>query len=155
MKKIVFGLFCIITLVSLNSCLSFNFDSNSDKSESLLEIAHFGTASQAKMAIANGANVNERNQFGVTPLMFVCGNKDTGIAKALIEANADVNIQAAGSFTPLFYAVKINRDGIIEIINLLVNYGAELGHRNYKGQTVLLYAGEMNDNEKLYKHLLI
>jgi ankyrin repeat protein len=157
MKKMFFGytgLFCIITVVLLNSCLSFNLNGNSDNAESLLRIARFGTTSQAKKAIANGANINEKNQYGVTPLMLACGNKDTGIAKLLIEANADVDIQAVGGFTPLFYAVEINRDSIIEIINLLISYGAELEHRNYKGQTVLLYAAEMNDNEKIIQTLI-
>ncbi len=143
----------VITFL-MTSCLTTTFGTTNNKTMSLLDIAKSGTFEEVSRAIDNGAEIDERNMFSVTPLMLATANKDPRVAIALIAAGANVNIEALGSYTPLFYAVEINRNSTIEIIDALVKAGADIEHKNYKGQTVLLYAAEMNNSEDILSYLI-
>lgn len=49
-------------------------------------------------------NVNGHDKNGQTPLMLASKNKNSAIAKLLIDAGADVNIRRKNSKTPLMMA---------------------------------------------------
>lgn len=73
------------------------------------------TLEEAKELIKNGADVNEIDMYGATPL-FQVSNID--IARLLIQNNANVNhLLTFSGETPLFYANNI------EIVELLIKYG--------------------------------
>ncbi|WP_194765765.1 ankyrin repeat domain-containing protein [Tamlana sp. I1] len=61
---------------------------------------------------------------------------DFETVKILIERGADVNAKSAG-MTPAMYAAKYNR---VEILNLLIENGADLKTKCDKGNTAAKYA---------------
>jgi len=150
----IFLVLSITIVATLFSCMSAPVNNSYKANDSLISAAHFGTYADVEAALKSGTNIDQKNEYDVTPLMFAVNNKDLSIAKLLIEKGANVNAEANGSFTPLFYAVENNRDEIIEVIQLLVAKGADLEHKNYKGQTVLLYAAEMNSNTNVINALI-
>jgi hypothetical protein len=85
-------------------------------------------------------NINERDNFGNTPLHCACRKKHVSIATYLIEKGADINAQNQHGYTPLH--LSGGEPGIAE---LLLSRGAATYFRNARGQTALDYAIE-------YKH---
>lgn len=155
MKKIIKTFILGISLLSLSSCVLLkNLTENSTNQSLNYMTMDNKSYNEIEKAIKNGANVNETNMFGVTPLMFAVGRSEVEVVKLLIENGADISAEANGSYTPLFYAVEVNNDKTITIVDLLLDAGANIEHRNYKGQTVLLYAAEMNSNQELLQHLI-
>ena len=155
MKRIIKTFMLGLSLLFLSSCVSLKSTSTNSTNETLNDMVRYKrSCNEIEKAIKNGANVNEVNMYGVTPLMFAVGRSDVEVVKLLIENGANVSAEANGSYTPLFYAVEVNNDKTITIVDLLLDAGANIEHRNYKGQTVLLYAAEMNSNQELLQHLI-
>jgi ankyrin repeat protein len=70
-----------------------------------------------------GADVNARNQSGITPLIDLCWSAENAIEviKFLIDNGADVNAQDKGGNTPLHNAVN---DARVDLVKLLLEHGA-------------------------------
>lgn len=79
--------------------------------------------------LAFGLDVNARDAFGNTPLMWATHDPD--LAEILIKHGADVNAQTKRGCTPLFSA---HGPGVA---NLLVRCGADVHHLDNAGRTAL------------------
>lgn len=90
--------------------------------------------------LADGANVNARGSYRMTPLHLVVGRREhpqvIEIAKLLLDAGANVHALSTASVSPLECAIEHNdnvaEDRIarsLELIELLLSYGAELPPR--------------------------
>ena len=67
--------------------------------------------------------------------------------QAAIEAGADVNAKSGyDGGTPLIYAA---RNGNIEILNILIQAGADIGAKDDEGKTALDYAKESDNYDNL------
>lgn len=71
----------------------------------------------AKLLIKKGADVNARDQNGLTPLMHTAENNLFELAKLLLENDADVNLKDMYGNTALFIAKKKNNFLMIEILS--------------------------------------
>ena len=84
-----------------------------------------GDVELMEMLIANGADVDDRDVHGYTPLILAIQEGHTDIAKTLIANGADVNARAASDggndVTPLYLSIILGR-GVVE--NLLLGKGA-------------------------------
>src|SRR2546423_8766741 len=69
--------------------------------------------------IRTGADVNARNDYGVTPLSLACSNGNAQIIEALLKAGADPNATVRSGETPLMLAA---RTGNVEAVRLLLTY---------------------------------
>jgi serine/threonine protein kinase len=99
-----------------------------------------------KLMIKKGVNVNARNEYDQTPLMWASRQGETEVIKLLIEKGADVNAKNVYAETALTWAI---RQGETEVIKLLIEKGADVNARSYKGQSALsfaLEAREIRDN---------
>ena len=96
----------------------------------LMTAALSGDLAKVRALLAKGANVNEGNRLGMTPLMFAVGATPIGpgghrcnpdLLKELLDRGADVNAQAVGG-TALLFAVE---NGDIAAVSTLLARGAD------------------------------
>ena len=96
------------------------YDSNG---QTLLhKVILFGNGKMVKYLVEKGANLEERNSEGQTPLHFACSvaEPDIDIITYLLEKGAYVNAQDVSYVTPMKYAQSRNLTGIV---NLLKEHG--------------------------------
>jgi len=88
-----------------------------------------------------GANVNARTRSGETALFLIVQSKvinsedKLDFVRLLLNANCDVNVMV-GRSSALLLACE-NNNTSSELLRLLIEYGADLTTRNYKGMTAL------------------
>jgi len=84
-----------------------------------------GDVELMEMLIANGADVDERDVHGYTPLLLAIQEGYTDMAKTLIVNGADVNARAVtdggNDVTPLYLSIILGRGAVA---NLLRGHGA-------------------------------
>lgn len=82
--------------------------------------------------LAAGADPNETNADGWTPLMFAAMANDVAIAGVLLAAGADVNRRGRDGSTAL---LKGALWADLPLIALLLRHGADRRHRDAEGWT--------------------
>ena len=76
-----------------------------DETDNILDTVD---AEKMEQLIQNGLNINERDENGQTPLVYVLqNNPDLAVAQVLIDAGADINAPCLNGITPLLVAVSI------------------------------------------------
>ncbi|OUM58585.1 hypothetical protein PIROE2DRAFT_16087 [Piromyces sp. E2] len=122
--------------------------------------------------IEKGADVNHKNLEDKTPLLYACENKNMAMVELLIKHGATVNVEDTTGKTPLLLACEKNNVKMIRqnkyneytpltfatamvrisktIMNVLLQYGADINKKNSRGNTPLMYACSKNDEEKLF-----
>ncbi|KAF2903218.1 hypothetical protein ILUMI_02975, partial [Ignelater luminosus] len=108
--------------------------------------------------VANGADINEHNSSGDTPLHYSAKHGNSKILSKLISDVSDVNIilNSIGN-TPLHCALKVynyRKEGYFETVNLLLLKGANVNIANAKGRTPLYYGVKYGDCRVIEKLLL-
>ena len=87
---------------------------------SIYDAANDGNIEAVKQHLADGADVNAKNDFGSTPLIAAALKGHKEIAELLISEGADVNAKNDRGQTPLDWAE-------VEIADLLRKHGAKTG----------------------------
>ncbi len=138
----------IAALMSFTSCSSRDVNSAGDKKESaeaqtitkppsidIHTATLMGDLDAIHQHINAGSDLNEREpSVGSTPLISAAVFGKTEVAKALIKAGADVNIQNNEGSTALHSAAFLCR---MEIVEALLENGADKNLRNNYGSTAL------------------
>jgi len=88
-------------------------------------------------ALAEGAAINSRNRLGETALVVVLKNDRVDLARALIDAGADVNLGAINGVTPLMAAAY---GGHVEIVRVLLAKGADISATDRLKKNAMTYA---------------
>lgn len=86
------------------------------------------------LLLAAGADVNERNEDGRTPLMCAW---DAEICKTLLDAGAEVDSRSNDGWTPLMVAAL---NGSVKTCGVLLDAGADINAKNSEGRTPLIAA---------------
>lgn len=102
---------------------------------SLLVTARDGTAADVLRLLAEGADVNERDEWGQTPLMYAATADNVDTMRVLLNARAEVDAVTPAGWTALMYAARDARTG--EAVRLLLEHSADLERRNAQGSTAL------------------
>ena len=105
----------------------------------------------AKALLKAGADVNAQDQNGDTPLLLAAKFEGEEMVKALMKAGATVNVKNRYGETPLMWAAMRIRD--IEIINKMLEAGANKDGLDSSGRTMLMYAA-CNPNFEIFKMFL-
>jgi ankyrin repeat protein len=106
----------------------------------LLEASRRGHSEVALALIEAGADVNARDAYGVTAMMFaaICGSAE--VIERLIDEGADVNAQDLNGRSVLIEALTTENDIPVSTIQSLVEAGAAPNVRINGGVTPLMLA---------------
>jgi ankyrin repeat protein len=112
----------------------------------LHQAASQGAIKMMELLLANRADVNAASNSGYMPLHGAVsyGNMDTKKLKVeiLLKSGANVNAKTSSDGeTPLHKAIS---RGDIEIVKLLLNYGADVNAKSKYGVTALHFARNSN-----------
>jgi uncharacterized protein len=111
----------------------------------LMHAAAFGNIETLKLLADAGADINARNDFGATALLW--GARDPEKAKLLISRGADVNARSTQGRTPLMLASL--RPGGSSIVALMLTKGADVNNKDNHGETALGLAATIGDVETM------
>lgn len=112
--------------------------------QSLLSAVTYGKTDLVKSLLASGANINERDSDGNTPLMIAAEGtayvpNNLPLVQILIDARASLEAQDSRGRTALHRAVG---EGKTSVAGLLLKSGAMVNPQDHNGATPLLYAAE-------------
>ena len=94
-----------------------------------------GNFEKVKLLIEKGADIDAKDNDGVTALMYVSRAGDLEIAKYLLENGADINAKdSKWGYTALIYAAEYVN---LEIVQFLIESGADVNIKNNDGKTAL------------------
>jgi ankyrin repeat protein len=102
----------------------------------------FGNGEAVRLLLARGADANARstNALRNTPLHAgVAGPRPLEMARLLVEAGTDVNAAQHGGYTALHSAAQ---HGSVELIDLLLDHGADPGAAAEDGRRAVDFARE-------------
>ena len=108
------------------------------------DTAFDGDLAGVQAELDKGADVNAKNESGVTPLLWAAWKGHKEVAELLIANGADVNTKDKRPMTPLHYAA---RDGHKEIAELLIANGANVNVKDAAGGTPLFYTAQYGRKE--------
>lgn len=105
------------------------------------------TVGIAQLLINAGANVNNRDRCGETPLMEASWQGRLEIVKLLLEHGADIHVKDNDGRTALMYAAW---NGGVEVVKFLLEHGANVYTKDNYGMTALIRATKstMKETEK-------
>lgn len=113
---------------------------------SLFDAIEEGDIPLLRQLIHEGQDIEQAN-YGETPLIFACQQKNLEAVRVLIEAGADVN-HNSNYGSPLIYTVDNTGDDVntaLLIVKELIKAGANVSYRDEdKGMTAYEYAVEEN-----------
>ena len=143
----VINLFIVVTLFTLTACGSNKEHSAGEKRQSsgsqtdsdppgtgIHTAAFMGDLDVIQQHIKAGSNLNEKDEYGSSPLTIAATFDKTEVARTLIEAGADINITNNDGATVLHTAAFFCR---AEIVEALLKKGANKGVKNNFGSTAL------------------
>ncbi len=87
--------------------------------------------------MTEGANLDQYNHSGNTPLVLAAQNNDDNLVHKLVAFGASVNTQALNGSTPLSEAVRCRN---FNVVNFLLDHGAQSDIQDEKGETALSLA---------------
>lgn len=97
-----------------------------------------------KKLIAQNVDINIRDEYGYTALIWACSYGYTDIAKALMDAGADLDSTDTSGRTALIWSSYY---GHIELVQNLIEAGANTKAKDCDGLTALKIAKERNHRD--------
>jgi ankyrin repeat protein len=104
----------------------------------LIIAAILGDMEEAQRLIRSGADLDEKDEDGCTPLIEAIRHENVQVVKLLLDRGADPNETDNEDNTALMMA---GLTGQLDVVKLLLAGGADLNARNIKGWTALSYTG--------------
>lgn len=138
-QRKVFTLILMMAMLTLFSCTQEGSGSSQEpKVEapkmSIHEAVFMGNAGEIEKHIATQTDLNQKDEYGSSPLAVATTFGKNEAARLLIKGGADLNVQSADGSTPLHTAAFLGREDIAE---MLLENGADITLRNNYGATAL------------------
>ena len=111
--------------------------------EEFVKLCQKGTAEEIQAALDAGANVNAVDRHRSTPLLSAAMlDPDPKVVEILLKSGADVNAKDGLKYTALYYVAKFSwLAHRFEVMNMLLDAGANAKVIDSQGNTVLMLAG--------------
>ena len=135
--KVLFALLCML-LPFVTGCLGLH------------KAVGEGDLAKAGQFLQKGVDVDARDSYGRTPLMWA--TDDLGVVHYLVDKGADVNAKGKWGYTPLMWAAL---NGHLDVAACLLEHGADATVRDDRGATARMFAtagGHTNVVELLQRH---
>jgi ankyrin repeat protein len=116
------------------------------EAERLHRAAAEGDVAGARSLIEGGADLNTFDDVGFTPLHYAVRNGHHGLAKLLLDAGANVNAREESTNSNTAISVAVT-EASPEMVELLLQRGANPGIRGWMGIDAYHAAGERTDEE--------
>lgn len=120
------------------------------RQRSLFEAVRSDDIALLKLLAESGAEIDERDDGGYTPLMLAAVSHHPEMISFLLSKGADVNAATSWGATALTRAAQ---DGDANVVTLLLSNGADVNAREYDGYTSLSRAS-MNGHSQIVRMLL-
>ncbi len=117
--------------------------------KTLYQAAFDGDIEQAKLNISQGADINEKNRDGQTPLLVALSYGHTSIVKLLIDEGADINAMDKSEKTALHLAAFKGNTEAIEL--LVAKEGLNIDAKDSQNRTPLHFAAEYGHKDIVEK----
>jgi ankyrin repeat protein len=114
-------------VLNLAACASMSRPELSDS-------ASRGDIARVQKLVSRGANINETDSAGQTPLMHAISKKQTKTAIALVNMGANINLRDKNGNTALSHAIS---DGNRELVVFLLEKGADIKQKDNYGYSCL------------------
>lgn len=114
--------------------------------EAFLDAAYTNDDITVKLAIAQGIDIESVDEELWTALSWAVNQGHFNVSKILIEAGANVNHKDAEEETVLMVAIQ-SEETNLELLDLLLENGADIEAQDNIGWTVLSHAVNMDDVE--------
>ena len=111
-----------------------------------------GTVDIARMLVDNGARINVQDQDGTTPLYIAVTRGDTGLVRFLLDRGAFVNCKESKMNRTELH--KAAAKGFTEIVDMLLEAGADVAPTDAFNKTALEYAFDHDFDKVGYKLLV-
>jgi uncharacterized protein len=112
----------------------------------LLIAAQNGNIKEMRSLISQATDVNIRDEYGWTPLLWAAMNGHTEIVKVLLGSGANPNTRNKYGWTPLMWAAG---QGYGEIVRSLIAAGARLNAQDRNGWTAIMWAWDGNQQDAI------
>jgi hypothetical protein len=122
------------TVVLLAACTSQTTSEVKKPSMTIHEATFFGDTKAVQQHIDYGTDLNQKDDYGSTPLNIAITFGKTDIANMIIEGGADLSVTTADGSTPLHSAAFFGRT---EIVKTLIDKSVDLTAMNSYGSTAL------------------
>jgi len=121
----------------------------------LLAAAVSGTkASEIKALVSEGAEINCKNEWGLTPVMLSAQyNHCVAVLKAIIDLGGDVN-ETEPKYRSNALHLAANNSKNPKVLETLLSAGANLETKNYLGETALIMAVNNNAETRISTALI-
>jgi ankyrin repeat protein len=119
----------------------------------LAEAIESNNTQEASRLLAAGADVNARNDYGVTLLQYASAYKQKDLVEFLIAKGADINAKDNRGLTPLLWTFTTSQNDRAQIAELLIAKGADINAKTNEGVTPLY--GAVHDDRIKVAELLI
>lgn len=142
-KAAAFGHSKVITIL-LNHSKAIELRNN-DGQTPLLHAIFNNRESALQTLVYAGANINVQDKFGNSALDNAIYTQNFQLVRFLLESLCEVNAHTGrNGYTALHNAIMIHRE---DIVNLLINYGANVNDQDLSGRTALHHAALVGNNE--------
>ena len=139
-----------------------------EASKPIFDAIYNGNIADLLKAIENGTNINQRNAEGFTPLLYAINYDKVEAVKALLSYSNFIDIEMPlngytniysvkgknfsgevlfNGTTPLQYAIF---KGNTNVVNLLIDSGADTRKKDYNGYCSLFYASAFSDANMIH-----
>jgi ankyrin repeat protein len=138
MKKILYLFFIAFLIFSTNVCSQPLIPPKEVLNLQLLEAASDGNFEEVKRLLLMGANINTKNEYGSTPFKLALIHNNCSVVEYFLQLGQDPSADpTGGGVTPLMGAAA---NGDIELLKLLLKYGADPDYPVPHGDTALMSA---------------